>query len=151
MASLGAFFNLMESTDISFPTIGEIVREIFNCSGLLPQKEDKNNSILSSSDKKNLQMQLKRLAHESSKIDGKLEELLVTLKSLLMKAVPDERAACMILEFVDEILAIYKAVLKDDGTFLNKKNTTQWFIKVYLLDRLVISCQRQSKTDPLCC
>lgn len=132
-------FNIMEKTEISFPTIGEVVREIFNCSGLLPQKEDKNNSILSDSDKKNLQMQLKRLADESSKIEGKLDELLITLKKLLIKAVPDERVACMIMEFVEELLGTYKVVLKDDGTYLNKKKTTQWFIKVYLLDRLVIS------------
>jgi len=129
----------MENIEISFPTIGEVVREIFNCSGLLPQKEDPNNSILSASDKKTLQMQLKRLADESSKIDGKLDELLITLKKLLIKAIPNERVACMIMEFVEELLVTYKAVLKDDGTYLNKKKTTQWFIKVYLLDRLVIS------------
>jgi hypothetical protein len=129
----------MENIEISFPTIGEVVRETFNCSGLLPQKEDPNNSILSASDKKNLQMQLKRLADESSKIDGKLDELLVTLKKLLIKAVPNERVACMIMEFVEELLGTYKAVLKDDGTYLDKQKTTQWFIKVYLLDRLVIS------------
>ena len=129
----------MENIEISFPTIGEVVREIFNCSGLLPQKEDPNNSILSVSDKKTLQMQLKRLADESSKIDGKLDELLITLKKLLIKAIPNERVACMVMEFVEEILVTYKAVLKDDGTYLSKKKTTQWFIKVYLLDRLVIS------------
>jgi len=129
----------MENTEISFPTIGEVVREIFNCSGLLPQKEDPNNSMLSASDKKTLQMQLKRLADESSKIDGKLDELLITLKKLLIKAIPNERVACMVMEFVEEILVTYKAVLKDDGTYLSKKKTTQWFIKVYLLDRLVIS------------
>ncbi len=129
----------MENIQISFPTIGEVVKEIFNCSGLLPQKEAPNNSILSASDKKTLQMQLKRLADENSKIDGKLEELLDTLKNLLIKAVPNERVACMIMEFVEELLVTYKAVLKDDGTYLNKKKTTQWFIKVYLLDRLVIS------------
>jgi hypothetical protein len=129
----------MENIKVSFPTIGEVVREIFNCSGLLPQKEDKNNSILSASDKKKLQMQLKRLADESSKIDGKLDDLLGTLKNLLIKAVPDERVACLIMEFVEELLGNYKVVLKDDGTYLNKKKTTQWFIKIYLLDRLVIS------------
>jgi hypothetical protein len=129
----------MENTEISFPTIGEVVREVFNCSGLLAQKEDENNSILSASDKKTLQMQLKRFADESSKIDGKLDELLVTLKKLLIKAVPNERVACMIMEFVEELLGNYKVVLKDDGTYLDKKKATQWFIKVYLLDRLVIS------------
>jgi hypothetical protein len=129
----------MENIEISFPTIGEVVREIFNCSGLLPQKEDPNNSMLSASDKKTLQMQLKRLADESSKIDGKLDELLFTLKKLIIKAVPNERVACMIMEFVEELLGNYKVVLKDDGTYLDKKKATQWFIKVYLLDRLVVS------------
>jgi len=135
---LGPFI-IMENIEISFPTIGEVVREIFNCSGLLPQKEDPNNSILSANDKKTLQMQLKRLADESSKIDGKLEELLDTLKKLLIKAVPNERVACMIMEFVEELLGNYKVVLKDDGTYLDKKKAAQWFIKVYLLDRLVVS------------
>lgn len=129
----------MENIEVSFPTIGEVVREIFNCSGLLPQREEPNNSILSASDKKTLQMQLKRLADESSKIDGKLEELLLTLKKLLIKVIPNERVACMVMEFVEELLVTYKAVLKDDGTYLSKKKTTQWFIKVYLLDRLLIS------------
>lgn len=132
-------FIIMENIEISFPTIGEVVREIFNCSGLLPQKEDPNNSILSARDKKTLQMQLKRLADESSKIDGKLDELLITLKIILFKAIPSERVACMIMEFVEELLGNYKIVLKDDGTYLDKKKATQWFIKVYLLDRLVVS------------
>ncbi len=129
----------MENTEVSFPTIGEVVRGIFNCSGLLPQKEVPNNSILSASDKDNLQMQLKRLADENSKIDGKLEELLDTLTKLLIKTIPNVRVACMIMEFVEELIGTYKLVLKDDGTYLSKKKTTQWFIKVYLLDRLVIS------------
>lgn len=129
----------MENTDISFPTIGEIVRAIFNCSGLLPQKEDKNNSILSANDKKNLQMQLKRLADESSKIDGKLDELIVTLKKLLIKAIQEERVVCMVMEFVEELLNTYKFVINVDGTYLNKKKTTQWLIKSSLLDKLVIS------------
>ena len=129
----------MENIEISFPTIGEVVREIFNCSGLLPQKEDKNNTILSSIDKKTLQMQLKRLADESSKIDGKLNELLFTLEKILIRAVPNERIVWMIMEFVNELLATYRKVLQSDGTYLNKKTTTQWFIKAYLLDQLVIS------------
>jgi hypothetical protein len=129
----------MENKKITFPTIGEVVREIFNCSGLLPQKEDPKNSILSVSEKKTLQMQLKRLADESSKIDGKLGELLITLKRLLIKAIPNERVACMVMEFAEELLIVYKDALKDQGTCLSKKKTSQWLIKNHLLDILVIS------------
>jgi hypothetical protein len=128
----------MESKLISFPTIGEVVREVFNVSGLLAQKDNKA-SILTNSEKKKIQSQLKRLADESSKIDGKLEELLALLKSLLFKVIEEERIVCMILEFVEELLVTYKNVLKSDGTYLNKKRNAKWFIKLYLLDRITTS------------
>ncbi len=129
----------MDNIEISFPTIGEVIREVFNCSGLLAQKEDKLNSNFSAGDRKKLQMQLKRLADESSKIDGKLDELLTLFKQLLSNTINEERIIWMIMDFLEELLIIYKSVLKSDGTYLNQQATTKWLIKSYLLDRLVIS------------
>lgn len=128
----------MENNKATFPTIGELVREIFNITGLLAQK-DRSNSFLSESNKKKLQTKLKRLADESSKIDGKLDELLDSLKHLLEKAFGEERIVCMVLEAVEVLLATYKGVLGDDGTYLDKTNSTRWFIKQYVLDRVLLS------------
>lgn len=128
----------MDSKVISFPTIGEVVREVFNASGLLAQKDNKT-SILTSAEKKKIQSQLKRLADESSKIEGKLDELIALLKSLLIKVIKEERIVCMILEFVEELLVTYKRVLNSDGTYLNKKRNIKWFIKLYFLERITIS------------
>jgi len=94
----------MENNTATFPTLGEFVREIFNITGLLAGK-DKSSSILSDSEKKKLQTKLKRLADESSKIDGKLDELLDSLKLLLEKALGEERIVCMVLEAVEDLLA----------------------------------------------
>ena len=128
----------MENNKATFPTIGELVREIFNITGLLAQK-DRSNSFLSESNKKKLQTKLKRLADESSKIDGKLDELLDSLKHLLEKALGEERIVCMVLEAVEVLLATYKGVLGDDSTYLDKTNSTKWFIKQYVLDRVLLS------------
>lgn len=130
---------IMEDNNISFPTLGEIVRELFNCSGLLPNKGERSELLLSGNEKKLLQMQLKRLADESSRIEGKLEVLLATFYKLLIKVVPNKLFASMIMEFVKEALTTYRAVLIDDGTYLSKHKTTKWLIKTYLIDRLVIS------------
>ncbi|MBE3672734.1 hypothetical protein [Pseudoalteromonas distincta] len=128
----------MENNKATFPTIGELVREIFNITGLLAQK-DRSNSFLSESNKKKLQTKLKRLADESSKIDGKLEELIDSLRLLLESALGEERVICMVLEAVEELLVTYKSVLADDGTYLNKRNSLKWFIQQYLLDRILLS------------
>lgn len=128
----------MENNKATFPTIGEYVREIFNITGLLAQK-DKSSSILSDSEKKKLQTKLKRLADENSKIDGKLDELMNSLKLLLERAIGEDRIVCIALEAIEELLITYKAVLGDDGTFLDKRNSTKWFIKQYVLDRVLLS------------
>ncbi|MBB1507927.1 hypothetical protein H5203_21005 [Pseudoalteromonas sp. SG41-1] len=128
----------MENNKATFPTIGELVREIFNITGLLAQK-DRSNSFLSESNKKKLQTKLKRLADESSKIDGKLEELIDSLRLLLESALGEERVIFMVLEAVEELLVTYKSVLADDGTYLNKRNSSKWFIQQYLLDRILLS------------
>ncbi|WP_288345378.1 hypothetical protein [uncultured Pseudoalteromonas sp.] len=128
----------MENNKATFPTIGEYVREIFNIIGLLAQK-DKSSSLLSDSEKKRLQTKLKRLADENSKIDGKLDELLYSLKLLLENALGEERIVCMVLEAIEELLITYKAVLRDDGTYLDKSNSAKWYIKRYVLDRVLLS------------
>lgn len=131
----------MDNNKISFPTIGEFVREIFNISGVLAQK-DGGNSILTDSDKKRLQTKLKRLADESSKIDGKLEELLNLLGKILINNLKDKRFVWVLLTSVEDVLETYKAVLRDDGTYLNKTKSTEWFIKTYALDRFMKSLHK---------
>ena len=137
-AIVGPLLVIMDNNKISFPTIGEFVREIFNASGLMAQK-DGCKSLLTDSEKKSLQTKLKRLADESSRIDGKLEELLTLLDTVLLKTFSDEKVVWVILECVVDLLETYKAVLIDDGTYLPTNESIEWFIKTYALDRLIKS------------
>lgn len=127
----------MDDKDFCSPSIGEIIRAIFNSTGLLPTKG--HNAFLSESEKKSLQMQLKRLADENSKIDGKLNELLLCLQSMLQKVLIEDRLVCVFMAAVDELLMVYKYSLRQEGTYLSKRDTIKYLIATSLCSRLVIS------------
>ena len=74
------------SKDINFPTLGEIVSEIFSAFGVFPQKNDKGHRIVNEKQKKTFQKTLQRLAKEESCIQEKLDELIQLLADLVDEA-----------------------------------------------------------------
>ncbi|MFB2658874.1 hypothetical protein [Shewanella xiamenensis] len=127
----------MDDKDFCYPSIGELVRVIFNSTGLLPTKG--KSSLLSGAEKKSLQMQLKRLADENSKIDGKLDELMLQLQALLKVVLIEDRLVNVFIAAINEILMVYKDCLRTEGTYLTKIDTTKYIISTSFLSRIVIS------------
>ncbi|MCY7294979.1 hypothetical protein [Alteromonas sp. a30] len=131
----------MQENQISYPTIGELVREIFNASGLLASKSSKD-AFLSSSQKKSIQTKIKRLADESSKIEGKLKELGIQFSALLEGINIDEKVRNVVIACVDEVLLVYKSVLNSDGTYTSKRESMKYFLEHFLIGRIVFSLHK---------
>ena len=125
-----------------FPSLGEVVREVFNCLGILPQKRDSGFTIESDTQKKRIQMKLKRLADESSKLDGQIDELLKLLYELTYEATGTRKFARAIYNSVIDVLEQYKDLIRSEGTFLPNSESIRWLIECRLSERIAISTHK---------
>ncbi|MEZ8616358.1 hypothetical protein AB6D33_10940 [Vibrio splendidus] len=131
----------MKNEHCSFPTIGDLIRGIFNASGLLARKNSEER-IINESNKKTIQMKLKRLSDETSRLDDQLNELLSLLTDLLYEVIRDEKVVLAIMASLDDVLAQYKDLIREEGTYLSYSDSVKWLIYSRGLERLVISINK---------
>lgn len=125
----------------NFPTLGELVKFAFDAAGVLPRKHGEADG-LSLSDKKRIQKQLERLIDEEGSLTKRCAELICTLNDLVASAVYSEKVGFVFCECVTDIFESYRAVIVEDGTFLNKKDSILWFGRAHAVSRLVLSIQK---------
>ena len=126
----------------SFPSLGEIVKSLFDHSGLLANKGDKHG--ISEQTKKKIQIQLRRLAKEESELENNLQDLLKQYSELLQLVNNSKKFSDAFMNSVIDILVQYKDLIRGDGTFLNKPETIKFVLVTKLIDRLVLSYQKNS-------
>jgi|GEM_PF-422895 len=134
----------MPDTRYCFPTIGEVVRELFNAAGILPQKNDETSVVGSEKQKKAIQRSLARLASESSKLDTQLDDLLNIFGEIVFELVDDHRVTLAIMASVEDALEQYRDLVCHDGTYLSYSETIKWLIQHRLLDRVLTSLFKNS-------
>lgn len=127
-----------------FPTIGEVVRELFNAAGILPQKKDETSVIGGEKHKKAIQKSLARLASENSKISTQLEDLLSIFGEIVFELVDDPRVTLAIMASIEDALDQYRDLVRLDGTYLSFPETIKWVVQHRLKDRVLTSLFKNS-------
>ncbi len=110
---------MMKKQQYRFPTIGEIVKELFNAAGLLPQKHSLTSVIVCEKHKKSIQKSLERLAKEDSKIGEQLDDTLDILANILYELIEDEKFTLAFMASIQDVLEQYKDLVRGDGTYLS--------------------------------
>lgn len=131
------------NTSVGFPTIGELIQFAYETAGVLPRKRGVTDDF-DETEKKSLQKALSRLAEEEGDINKNIQDLLLKLVSLLEKYVPSVRVNSVISNTLMELLEVYQAFVKDDGTYLDKQGTIQWLITEFIIGRLAISIKKNT-------
>lgn len=117
---------------VSFPTLGEVIKFAYEAFGLLPRKNDSSEQ-LDETRKKTIQRALQRLSGEEGELNERIGELIVTLSSMMPECVPI-RTRLALGDIFFDIFEIYRKTLREEGTFLSKAETVKWL----LLDRLAL-------------
>ncbi|MGS0675952.1 hypothetical protein [Shewanella sp. 125m-1] len=126
------------------PSIGDITKALFDHAGVLPQKNDDSTVVGDEKTKKKIQTQLRRLAKEESELEKNLTNLLELLAELIFKATDDLRVTYACMASVEDVLTQYLDLVRGDGTFLSKSESVKWLIKTKLLDRTILSYQKNT-------
>lgn len=128
-------------TKVGFPTLGELVQFIYDAAGVLPRKRGLEDDI-DETKKKTLQKALSRLANEEGDINENFGELIKNLAFLVTGHITNPRVNFSIGEVLIDVMEVYREVLKDDGTYLDKKGTMKWFLIDYAIGRLAFSVKK---------
>lgn len=127
----------------NFPTLGELVKFAFDAAGVLPRKRGEDDG-LNDTDKKRIQKQLQRLTDEEGSLTDRCGELIRNLGFLTAGAIPNAKVNLAFGEGVMDLFEVYNAVIRDEGTYLNKKDSILWFCRAHAIPRLALSIQKHA-------
>lgn len=125
----------------NFPALGELVKFAFDAAGVLPRKRGENDG-LNDADKKRIQKQLQRLTDEEGRLTDRCGELIRSLAFLTAGAIPTIKVNLAFGEGVMDLFEVYNAVIRDEGTYLNKKDSILWFCRAHAIPQLARSIQK---------
>lgn len=127
----------------NFPTLGELVKFAFDAAGVLPRKRGENDG-LNDADKKRIQKRLERLVDEEGSLTDRCGGLISTLAFLTAGAIPNAKVNLAFGEGVMDLFEDYNDVIRDEGTYLNKKDSILWFCRAHAIPRLALSIQKHT-------
>jgi len=126
---------------IGFPSQGELIKFIYKAAGVLPRKYGPQDEM-DEKTKKTVQKALARLAAEEGNLNDNFGELIQRLSSSLSGHISNYKIMFSIGEILFDVLDVYKQVLREDGTYLSKKETMKWFLSTYLIHSVVLSVNK---------
>lgn len=127
----------------NFPTLGELVKFAFDAAGVLPRKRGENDG-LDDADKKLLQKRLERLSNEEGSLTERCGELIIVLSYMTTGAIPNDKVNLAFGEGVMDLFEVYNAVIRDEGTYLNRKDSILWFCRAHAIPQLALSVQKHA-------
>jgi hypothetical protein len=129
-------------TKPQYPSLGDIAKALFDHAGVLPKKNDDSGILIDEKTKKTIQTQLRRLAAEESELDKNLQQLLKLLAEFINKATGSPKVMCASMYSIEDIFQQYQNFVIGDTTFFTKRESIKWLIKNRLLDRIILSYQK---------
>lgn len=144
--SNGLDLNIMTqpSTNLSFPSIGEAIKLLFDVSGLLPQKHNQSECLPNEKDKKTLQTKLQRLSKEKGNLDNYFPELAGTLGKLLIEATMSPSITGIALKTIEDLHVAYERTVSNEATYSSKKENIKWILECWLPDLIIMSVRKYS-------
>lgn len=133
----------MDKNAYRFPTLGELMNAFIKASGLMARKNSKS-KVFDESQKKAMQMKLKRLADETSKLDDQLEDIKTILAELLYEVIPEPRFIYAVMASIDDVLVQYKDLIRNEGTYSLYLDSIRWMIYSRGIERIITSIVKNS-------
>lgn len=127
------------SSNYCFPTIGELVKFIYEISSILSDKNDPE----AVTQKKTFQKSIQRLSKEEGELEKNYFSSMEQYLKKFHQYIGCRRSADALAGLFQDVFAVYKSVIKSDGVFLIKKENIKWFIDSYLITRVVLSTHKQ--------
>lgn len=124
-----------------FPTLGQLIKFAYAATGVLPRKYGEQGD-LTESEKKTIQTQLNRLAKEKGSLSGPLGERIRQLAFVVAGAIKSQKVNFAIGESVMDLFEVYNKVVREDGTFLDERDSIRWICRAYVIPRLALSIQK---------
>ena len=125
-----------------FPTLGEMAKYLFHHASLLPRKGEHSDGFFDEQTKKSFQTALARLAKEEGDFNENLIKVLYQFLDCINQIAPDGRISLAVEESLHDILMQYRHLIRNEGTYLSKKETIHWLLRARFIDRVVISTQK---------
>jgi hypothetical protein len=133
---------MSEFDDVGYPTQGDIIRFLYKAAGVLPEKRDPT-PALDDRQRRNLQKALERLATEECNLDENFGEAIRKLAYLVAGHIECESLNLAVGEVVFELIDVYRQVLREEGTYLAKRETLRWLIADRWAPAAAVSIARQ--------
>lgn len=127
----------------SFVSLGQLIKFAYDATGILPRKRSEETG-LDDKDIKRIQKQLERLIDEEGSLTDRCEELIQALAYELTGTIRNIKVNYAIGETMADLLEVYNAVVRDDGTYLSPKDSLRWFCGVHAIPRLVLSIHKHA-------
>jgi len=117
-------------TNYSFPTLGEVLKLLFNATDVLH---------LNYENKKLIQKQLQRLANEEGNISENLNNLFELFRFNIESLVDDKRVADAIINSIFLVLRNYRHEVRTNGACISRAHIYQWLVGSELLNTIVLA------------
>jgi len=127
--------------NICFATQGELVKLVYDAFGVLPRKEASRDDI-DETQKKAIQKQLARLAKEEGGLLSNLGQVIQGLSNILTTYIPNIQIMSAIGDSLSDLLDAYNRLVSEEGTYLGKGQSVQYFISTTAIPVLVVSLNR---------
>lgn len=124
--------------DTCFATTGELVKLAYDAIGVLPRKEASRDDV-DETQKKTIQKQLIRLAKEEGGLLSNLGQVIQGLSNILTVYIPSIQIMSAIGDPLNDLLDAYSRLVSEEGTYLSKAETVQYFISTTAIPVLVVS------------
>jgi hypothetical protein len=128
--------------EVGYPTQGELLRFLYKAAGVLPEKGDETPGF-DEKRRKRLQRTLDRLAGEEGELEENFGEMVEDLAFLVTGYIDLAPLNLAIGEVLFDLLAVYRGVLQEEGTFLSKRDTVRWLIGERLTSAAAVFVARQ--------
>ncbi|RML89769.1 hypothetical protein APX70_08115, partial [Pseudomonas syringae pv. maculicola] len=127
--------------DTCFATQGELVKLAYDAFGVLPRKEASRDDV-DETQKKSIQKQLIRLAKEEGGLISNLGQAIQGLSKILTAYIPSIQIMSAIGDPLNDLLDAYSHLVSEEGTYLSKAQTVQYFISTTAIPVLVVSLNK---------
>lgn len=127
----------------SFISLGQVIKFAYDATGVLPRKRSERTE-LDDKDIKRIKKQLERLVDEEGSLMDRCGKLIQTLAFELAGTIQNPKVNLAIGETLLDLLDVYKAVVRDDGTYLSQKDSLRWFCGAHAIPRLLLSIHKHA-------
>ncbi len=125
-----------------FPTQGEVIRFAYRVAGVLPEKHA--SVTTRGSTPAGVRKAITRLAQEQGKLEDNVGELMIELSGLVYGYVEWPPAHLFIGDVLNDFIAGYRNVLREEATYLDRHATVRWLIRDRWAANTIISLARNA-------